>query len=301
MKLNRILIVLILSILVSTGASASNIEITINGALLHTDVAPRIINGRTLVPMRSIFEAMGAMVEWDGYTQTVTGTKDSKVIRLQIGNSKANINEVSVKLDTPATIINGRTFVPVRFIAESLGSKVNWDDKTRTVIINDEKINIEKIIFKDKAFEEEVRKTINKPRGDILKTDVQNITELIAEYPLDSLIKSIEGIEHMVNLEKIEFWRNAITDIGPLSKLTKLKSIQLGDNNISDISSLSNLKNLESLSLDRNYIVNVNPLRNLTNLKELNLSFNNDLIDLSPLDSLKLLEHPMAEQYSITE
>ena len=148
MKLNRILIVLILSILVSTGASASNIEITIDGALLHTDVAPRIINGRTLVPMRSIFEAMGVMVEWDGYTQTVTGTKDSKVIRLQIGNSKANINEVSVKLDTPATIINGRTFVPVRFIAESLGSKVNWDDKTRTVIINDENIKIEKIIFR---------------------------------------------------------------------------------------------------------------------------------------------------------
>lgn len=200
-------------------------------------------------------------------------------------------------------VVDGTTYLPVRAISEALGKPVKWNENTKEVIIGTEPIREEAIFFKDKAFESEVRKTINKPTGDILKSDVKGLTKLESEYPMETLIEDISGIEHMVNLEEIDFWRNDIRDITPLSNLTKLKHLELGDNGrISDISALRNLTNLEILSLDRNDIRNVTPLRNLIKLRQLNLSFNNNLSDLSPLDNLKYLEHhPFAEEYELTQ
>jgi len=96
---------------------------------------PVIENGRTLVPMRAIFESLGAQILWDDATKTVTGTKDSTSVVLTIGNTVAKVNEKETPLDVPASILNGRTMVPVRFISEALGCKVDWADNTKTVII----------------------------------------------------------------------------------------------------------------------------------------------------------------------
>ncbi len=145
MKLNKILLMLVLSIFVSTGvlASSQDIKITIDGVQLETQISAKIINDRTLVPMRAIFEAMGAKVEWDNSTRTVIGTKDNDKIKLQIGNPKANINGKEIILDTPAIIESDVTLVPVRFIAESIGADVGWDNETRTVIITTKNNNEE--------------------------------------------------------------------------------------------------------------------------------------------------------------
>ncbi len=201
--------------------------------------------------------------------------------------------------------VEGTTYLPVRAVAEALGKPVKWDSRRNEVVIGTEvTINNElsRVIFKDKALEDTVRDAINKPTGDILKSDLQSLTELSTTYPMEVLIENIEGMEYMVNLEKIDFWRNNIEDLTPLRNLTKLKYLELGDNSISDISALSSLTNLETLSLHRNDIRDVTPLRNLTKLSDLNLSFNNNLSDLSPLDNLKLLEdHPFSEEYSLME
>lgn len=138
MRINKILIMVIVSILMSTGALASNQDITImlDGSPLKTNCPPQIVNDSTLVPARAIFEAMGANVEWIDSTRTVIGTRGSDVIELQIGSTIAKINGQTFTLKSPAIIIGSSTMAPVRFIAESLGATVGWDGDTRTVIIN---------------------------------------------------------------------------------------------------------------------------------------------------------------------
>ena len=111
------------------------ITIKIDGELLHTDVPPVIIDGRTMVPLRAIFEALGIDVEWIAETRTIIGTTEDTRIELTVDSTAALVNGEEVTLDVPATIMDGRTLVPVRFIAESTGQDVDWEARTRTVLI----------------------------------------------------------------------------------------------------------------------------------------------------------------------
>lgn len=115
--------------------ASSPVSVTIDGDPLSFDVPPTIVEGRTLVPLRAIFEALGAIVDWEGVTRTITATKGQQTIILTIDSKVAFKNQQEIDLDVPATIIEGRTLVPTRFIAESLGAVVDWDGKTRTVKI----------------------------------------------------------------------------------------------------------------------------------------------------------------------
>jgi len=117
-----------------TEASAP-IRVTINGAPLTLDVAPTIQNGRTLVPMRAIFEALGAEVHWDGATNTIRAYRREDAIVLQLDNRTAWVNGPSRQLDVAPVAIGGRTMVPLRFVAEALGAEVGWVDATRTVTV----------------------------------------------------------------------------------------------------------------------------------------------------------------------
>jgi hypothetical protein len=116
-------------------SSASEIKVVLNGNLLSFDVSPRMVNGRTLIPMRAIFEALGATVDWNRDTQTVNAVKDGITVSLQIGSYDLVRNGHNFTLDVPAQIIDGRTFVPIRAIAEAFGVDVVWDGSTQTVII----------------------------------------------------------------------------------------------------------------------------------------------------------------------
>jgi hypothetical protein len=91
-----------------------------------------------MVPMRGVFEALNAKVEWDNATRTVTATKGDTTIKLTIGNKYAYVNGQKVALATEAIIVNGSTMVPLRFVAESLGAKVEWNNATRTAIITNQ-------------------------------------------------------------------------------------------------------------------------------------------------------------------
>jgi len=115
------------------------ISVTVNHRALVMDTQPIIRDGRTLVPLRAIFEALGASVEWDAGTRTITGRRNERTIILQIDNPTARVNDNVVILDVPPAVIGGRTMVPTRFIAESLGAVVRWDGPTRTVsVVTDE-------------------------------------------------------------------------------------------------------------------------------------------------------------------
>ena len=110
-------------------------KILLDGRYLTFDQPPVNRSGRILVPMRAIFEALGANVDWDKDNRKVTGTAKESKIQLVIGDSTAYINDKPVLLDVPAVIENGRTLVPVRFISESLDAEVDWDGNKKTVII----------------------------------------------------------------------------------------------------------------------------------------------------------------------
>lgn len=115
---------------------SSDIKVTINDTLIAFDVSPIIINGRTMVPIRKIFETLDAQVKWFEETKTVLVLKGDTRVYLTIDSLNAYVNEKLVKLDAPATIINGRTLIPVRFISETLGARVFWNAKDKVVEIN---------------------------------------------------------------------------------------------------------------------------------------------------------------------
>ena len=112
------------------------ISVKIDNSLLEFDQSAILINDRTMVPLRGIFEYLGASVVWDNDTETVTAVKDNTVISLQIGNNNATKNGETMVLDVPAQLVNDRTLVPVRFVSEALGCKVDWNEEKQTVLID---------------------------------------------------------------------------------------------------------------------------------------------------------------------
>ena len=105
------------------------ISVTLDGEKLTFDVEPALIDGRTMVPIRAIFEAMGAVVEWDNDTQSAICTKGDTIVKMTIDSPTIYINDVPSQMDTSPVIINGRTLAPARFVAESFGYKVEWDNE----------------------------------------------------------------------------------------------------------------------------------------------------------------------------
>lgn len=120
---------------------SDEILVRVDGEYVNFDQPPAIVNDRTLVPVRAIFESMGIAVDWDANTRTVTAIRDNTSISLAIDsnviNKTVNGETSTIEIDVPAQIIGDRTMVPARAVAQSFGASVNWDSKTRTVIIQD--------------------------------------------------------------------------------------------------------------------------------------------------------------------
>ncbi|HEY4391389.1 MAG TPA: copper amine oxidase N-terminal domain-containing protein [Paenibacillus sp.] len=119
----------------STAQAAKAITIYVDGVQLQTDVPPVMVQGRVMLPLRAIFEALDARVYWDQKSQTVTGIKGDTTVVLKIKSKVATINGQTVTLDVPAQTLRGRTMVPVRFVSEALGQEVGWNSKDQIVSI----------------------------------------------------------------------------------------------------------------------------------------------------------------------
>lgn len=113
------------------------IKIKYNNQFLSFATNPTTEEGRTLVPMRFLFEQMGARVDWDNLTQTATVNKNDDIISFSIDNSDAIVNGANKTMEVPARIIDGKTMIPLRFLSEELGYTVLWDNETNTVTIHD--------------------------------------------------------------------------------------------------------------------------------------------------------------------
>src|SRR5579864_6495533 len=115
--------------------SAPAVKVLVDGGPVAFDVPPMIASGRVLVPLRGVFQRLGAEVFWDSGTQTVTADRGDTIITLRIGNNQAQINGQPTPMDVPAMLVGGRTLVPLRFISQALGSEVSWDETSATVQI----------------------------------------------------------------------------------------------------------------------------------------------------------------------
>lgn len=113
-----------------------SIKIFVRGKRLYMDESPQIINDRVMVPMRAIFEKLGVKVSYDDYEKAVFAKKDGLNLVIKINDTLAKVNDVELTLDTPPLIINDKTFVPARFVAESLGCTVIWNGDEKIVEIN---------------------------------------------------------------------------------------------------------------------------------------------------------------------
>ena len=110
------------------------------GTTKTNDVAPKVVNDRTMLPARFVAENLGATVEWDGEKQlvTITGKNEKQedvTILITIGSDYAKVNGEDIKLDSPAFVENDRTYTPIRFISENLGATVEWNETEQTVTI----------------------------------------------------------------------------------------------------------------------------------------------------------------------
>ena len=139
-----ILSLVLLFSLLSANASAQEKAVTVkvNNFVIESPVAAQIINDRTMLPMRSIFERVGAKVTWIEEERIIIATKGKKLITMQIDNPVMSVQSiendeiVKIELDSPPIIKDDSTIVPVRAVAESLGYEVEWDAQTYTVNIS---------------------------------------------------------------------------------------------------------------------------------------------------------------------
>ena len=116
-------------------ASSPDISVYMDGRRINFEVPPQMIGGRTMLPLRAIFEEMGAEVAWDAATQTATATRGNTTVVLPVGSLSPTVNGVVVPIDQAGVIVDGRTLAPLRFVAEAFGGEVQWDNVTRTASI----------------------------------------------------------------------------------------------------------------------------------------------------------------------
>ncbi|OQB13340.1 MAG: Lipase 2 [Firmicutes bacterium ADurb.Bin193] len=132
-------LVLIFSIYIVITLAADSekpISVQIDGKAYTFDPPPMIVNDRTMVPMRAIFENLGAKVTWDEKTNSVIAFKVNTTVVLQIGSTVASVNGKEITLDSPAMLYNDRTMVPLRFVGEALGYNVFWIEEKQQVVIS---------------------------------------------------------------------------------------------------------------------------------------------------------------------
>ena len=190
------LITIFIFLILAPAINATNeetISVKIDGILINFDVEPTIINDRTLVPMRPIFEALGFQVKWNERDNSVLGIKEGVRISLAIGNTIAIKNNQRMDLDVPASIINDRTMVPLRFVAESSGADVEWKEDTRTAEINKVKnedilkYNIPKGLGKPKLTQEEITTLVGQEPS-ILKEKLSTVSDFL-QYMISANFK----------------------------------------------------------------------------------------------------------------
>lgn len=120
-------------------AEKDGVTVKIDGETVEFDQAPIVVNDRTMVPLRAIFEKLGAVVTWENETNTAIAFKEDITVSVQINNNRMFKNSEIIELDVAPMLVSDRTLVPVRAISEAFECSVDWDEENLEVIITTNK------------------------------------------------------------------------------------------------------------------------------------------------------------------
>lgn len=224
-----------------TNTTNEDIQVLLNNEALKFEASPVLINGSVMVPMRQIFEYLGAQVDWKAETQTVVGYRRYKnssniFIKLRIGEDYAYNNGRKIKLLAPPTIVDGRTMVPVRFVAESFGLHVDWNPMEKVVTmsnsgdINEGKKTIDYTEYKPRFFDHGVKIMIpdywNKLEDENsfgffdefekIQMDVYAV-EMDSILPLDYILEEYKFILNTEYGDNVTIYDNSISNINNIN------------------------------------------------------------------------------------
>lgn len=201
----------------------SDLTLKLDGNVLKTDVPPVIVNDRTMVPFRAIFEALGISVNWSDALRKVYATADDITVILTVDSEKMIVNENIITLETAPFIMNDRVLVPVRAVCEALKCTVDWDANSRTVIIKtagyvestpsyNETIGGDPAyVKKDMEFDKNLFEVINAERKKL------GIPELIFDTTLSDV-----ALSHSTDMAKRDYIDHTDPDgVGPFDRIDK--------------------------------------------------------------------------------
>lgn len=334
-KAKSILIILIMvsCILIPTQSWGNTINVIVDGDKLEEHVTARVINGVTYISMEILCEALDAeIVDLSTRAKEVYLIKRNKVDReMEIvrRNKSVKVNGITkiINFEPLGSVVFPNSdeveiVVPLTFVVEQLGGEVVWDAATNTAIVTSYK----PITFTDENLELEIRSLINIPEGDIFKSDVESVHELIIP---GKDISEIEGLQYFKNLRRLVVSDNNIKDISPLISLENLSVLLLKGNPIDENLSVvhiydqlierdfdikvsfndENLKSairrasgritgdimiedvmkITSLDISGEEVADITGIEYIRNLKELNLS-DNKIRNIEPLKYLNNIE-----------
>lgn len=141
MKLRTLLLTAIAAAAMSISCFAQDITVTINGNIIDfPNQQPVVVEGRTLIPLRGVFDNIGYSIDWDGATKTVTLKNSEDTILINIGENGYYLNGEFQEIDVPAQIINGSTMLPLRAIGNAAGAEVLWDSNSKiaTIVVKED-------------------------------------------------------------------------------------------------------------------------------------------------------------------
>ncbi len=196
---------LALTVLSGTVFAADNniVTVYVNDGEISFDSAPVILEGRVMVPMRAVFEALGATVSWDSGTRTAIGVKDGISVSLTIGSNTMYVGSKSVPLDAPPIIdgTNSRTLIPLRAVSEAYGFDVEWDNATKSAYIGDHarldslKNRVAAMTLDEKIYQMMIVTPESITGVDTVVSAGETTRDALAVYPVGGLIYFAQNIE----------------------------------------------------------------------------------------------------------
>ena len=190
MKAKKLLSLLLLLVMTMAmfvpGQAATNIKVYIDNEIVSFDIQPRLVGGRTMVPLRAIFEGLGATVDWNGDTQTVTAFNEVTIVTATIGQYTMTVNGTKKTMDVAPMVIDNRTLVPARFVAEAFDCDVRWDGSTQTVYITTKPLDYSKV-EQDISVAIPGTSTKTETKSDVQEESAQETTKSDKPYKVETL------------------------------------------------------------------------------------------------------------------
>ncbi|MEI3163949.1 MAG: copper amine oxidase N-terminal domain-containing protein [Lachnospirales bacterium] len=132
------------TIMMCSSVFAGDISVNLNGENVEfANQVPVIIEGRTLIPLRGVFEKLGYEISWENETKSATFSRENTVVKVTVNANSFTVNDGSVNLDVPAQIVNGSMMLPLRAVGEATGLKVDWDNENKVVMLSSNLVDVE--------------------------------------------------------------------------------------------------------------------------------------------------------------